>query len=171
MREVSGSSPLAPKEKFMRIAIASDHAGFYIKNQLVEMLSKEYKVIDFGTFSDISCDYPDYAVKVAKAVKNNQADKGILICATAEGMCIVANKFKGIRAGVCYSDDVAKLLAEHNFVNIICFPSRITICGSPVSIEMLYKWTKIWLETKNSSEQRHINRIEKIKLIEKENFK
>ncbi len=155
----------------MKIAIASDHAGFYIKNQLVEMLSKEYNIIDFGSFSETSCDYPDYAEKVAKAVKNNEVDKGILICATGEGMCIVANKFKGVRAGVCYCEDVARFLSEHNFVNVICFPSRIKICGSPINAEMLYKWTRIWLETKNSSEQRHINRIEKIKLIEKENFK
>lgn len=155
----------------MKIAIGSDHAGFNIKNKLVDLLSKEYKVIDFGTFSETSCDYPDYAVKVVKAIKNNEVDKGILICATGEGMCIVANKFKGIRAGVCYSDDIAKLLSEHNFVNIICFPSRVNICGSPVNVELLYKWTKIWLETKNSSEQRHIKRIDKIKLIEEENFK
>jgi ribose 5-phosphate isomerase B len=83
----------------MIIAIASDHAGYKLKTQLVEMLSKEYKIIDFGTFSDESCDYPYYAKKVALSVQNGEADRGILLCSTGEGMCIVANKFKGIKQG------------------------------------------------------------------------
>lgn len=155
----------------MKIAIASDHAGYKLKEELVEKLSKEYTVINFGTFSDEPCDYPDYAKKVALAVQNKQADYGILICATGEGMCIVANKFKGIRAGVCYSEEVAKLLAEHNFTNIICFPARVKIPNIALSVEQLYKWTSIWLNTKNSLEERHVRRVQKIELIEEENFK
>ncbi len=155
----------------MIIAISSDHAGYKLKEQLVELLSKEYKVINFGTFSEESCDYPDYAKKVAVAVQKKEADKGIILCGSGEGVCIVANKFKGIYAGLCYSEETAKLLSEHNFANVICFPARVKLCEKEITVEMLYKWTKIWLSTENSKEPRHINRIQKIKIIEEENFK
>ncbi|MCX7716241.1 MAG: RpiB/LacA/LacB family sugar-phosphate isomerase [Endomicrobia bacterium] len=155
----------------MKIAIASDHAGYEIKEQLVRMLSEEYCVINFGTFSSDSCDYPDYAKKVALAVQKNEVDRGILICATGEGMCIVANKFRGVRAGVCYSDEVAKLLSEHNFANIICFPSKVKLYDKEITPQLLYRWTKIWLETNNSKEDRHYRRMSKIITIEEENFK
>ncbi|MCX7940484.1 MAG: RpiB/LacA/LacB family sugar-phosphate isomerase [Endomicrobia bacterium] len=156
----------------MKLAVGSDHAGFRLKVDLVKKLSKEFKVIDFGTFSEESCDYPDYAVKVVNAVLNKEADCGILICATGEGMAIVANKFKGIRAGVCYSDDVAKLLSEHNFANVICFPSRIRLNNNEeITADLLYRWTKIWIESRNSVEERHKRRIKKIIAIEEANFK
>jgi len=155
----------------MKIAVASDHAGFEIKKQLVEKLEKEYKIIDFGNFSDKSCDYPDYAAKVAEAVRRKDADRGILICGSGIGMSIVANKFKGIRAGLCFSEETAKLIAEHNFANIICLPARIKVCGENLTSEKLFSWIKIWLETKSSEEERHIGRIKKIEEIEKKNFK
>ena len=155
----------------MIIAISSDHAGYKLKTQLAEMLSKEYKIIDFGTFSDEPCDYPYYAKKVVLSIQKGEAQRGILLCSTGEGMCIVANKFKGIRAGVCFSDETARLLSEHNFANVICFPTRIKIDGSQITAEILYKWTKIWLSTENSNEERHKRRIQQIKLIEEENFK
>ncbi|MEN3013136.1 MAG: RpiB/LacA/LacB family sugar-phosphate isomerase [Endomicrobiia bacterium] len=152
----------------MIIAIASDHAGYRIKKELVELLSKEYKIIDFGTFSEESCDYPDYVKKVVLAIRNKEADRGILLCSSGEGVCIVANKFKGIMAGLCYSEEVAGLLSSHNFTNVICFPTRIK---KEITSEMLYKWVKIWLNTPNSDEERHLRRIRKIKEIEEENFK
>ncbi len=155
----------------MKIAIASDHAGYVLRKKLVEKLSEEYVVIDFGCFSEDSCDYPDYAVKVAEAVQKKDVDCGILLCATGIGMSIVANKFKGIRAGVCFSDETARLISEHNFVNVICIPSRIKLCDKEISFDMVYNWVKIWLSTANSNEQRHIRRIEKISLIEKQNFR
>jgi len=155
----------------MIIAVSSDHAGYKLKTQLVEMLSKEYKIIDFGTFSDESCDYPYYAKKVALSIQNGEAERGILLCSTGEGMCILANKFKGIRAGLCFSDETARLLSEHNFANIICFPTKVKINGLEITAELLYKWTKIWLSTENSNEERHKRRIQQIKLIEEENFK
>jgi ribose 5-phosphate isomerase B len=155
----------------MIIAVSSDHAGYKLKTQLVEMLSKEYKIIDFGTFSNESCDYPYYAKKVALSIRNGEAERGILLCSTGEGMCIVANKFKGIRAGLCFSDETARLLSEHNFANIICFPTKVKINGLEITAELLYKWTKIWLSTENSNEERHKRRIQQIKIIEEENFK
>ncbi len=155
----------------MIIAVASDHAGYKIKEKLVELLSKEYKVINFGTFSEESCDYPDYAKKVAIAVQKKEAEKGIILCGSGEGVCIVANKFKGIYAGLCYSDETAKLLTDHNFANIICFPTRVKLCGKEIDAETLYRWTKIWLSNENSKEERHVRRIQKIRIIEEENFK
>lgn len=155
----------------MIVAIASDHAGFKLKKELVELLSNDYKVIDFGTFSEESCDYPDYAKKVALAIINKEAQRGILICGSGEGMCIVANKFKGIIAGLCYSDETAKLLSSHNYANVICFPARMKIDGKEISSSLLYRWTSMWLSTENSKEERHKRRVLKIKKIEEENFK
>ncbi len=153
----------------MNLAIASDHTGFEIKKNLVKKLNNEgYNVIDFGCYSDESCDYPDYAIKVSKAVQRKDAKFGILICGSGIGMSIVANKFKGIRAGLCFSEETAKLIAEHNFANIICLPARIKVCGENISEDKLYLWIKIWLTTSNSTEDRHINRIKKIELLEKE---
>lgn len=155
----------------MIIAIASDHAGFKLKKELVELLSNEYRVIDFGTFSEESCDYTDYAKKVALAIVRKDAEKGILLCGSGEGMCIVANKFKGIIAGLCYNEETARLLSLHNYANIICFPARVKIDGKDITSNLLYKWTSIWLNTENSQEERHKRRILKIKEIEEENFK
>jgi len=155
----------------MKIAIASDHAGFELKKLLVEKLISEYNIIDFGCHNKESCDYPDYALKVARAVQRKDVERGILICGSGIGMSIVANKFRGVRAGLCFSDDIAKLISEHNFANVICLPARIKICGEVIDVEKLYSWIKIWLETRNSIEERHIRRIKKIEQIEEENFK
>lgn len=155
----------------MIIAIASDHAGFKLKKELVELLSNDYKVIDFGTFSEESCDYPDYAKKVSLAILKEEAQRGILICGSGEGVCIVANKFKGIIAGLCYNEETAKLLSLHNYANVICFPARVKIDGKDITSDLLYRWTLIWLNTENSNEERHKRRILKIKEIEEENFK
>ena len=106
----------------MVIAIGSDHGGYECKEHVVSFLnSKGYKVIDVGTFSKDSCNYPDYAFKVANNVASGVADKGILICTSGEGVTIAANKVKGIRCGIGYNDDVSHLIVEHNHANIIAF--------------------------------------------------
>ncbi len=155
----------------MKIGIASDHAGFNLKKELVEKLSEKYKVIDFGCFSEESCDYTDYAEKVAKAVQNKEVDRGILLCATGIGMCITANKFKGVYAALCYSEDTGRLSSEHNFANVLCLPARTKICGQEVDVNTLLTFIDLWINTKNSDEERHRRRVEKIKFIEKQNFK
>lgn len=157
--------------KIMKIAIASDHAGFEVKRYLVEKLKKEYPVIDFGCFSEESCDYPDHAYKVALAVSKKEVDFGVLICGTGVGMSIVANKIKGVRAALCYSEEVVSLAREHNNSNIICLPSRVKINGEKITSEKLYCWIKVFLKTNFSREDRHKRRVEKIELIEKNNFK
>lgn len=144
----------------MKISLGTDHAGFDIKKTVVDFLkSSGHEVIDCGTFSKDSCDYPDFAKAVASDILTGKAEKGVLICGTGIGMAIAANKVKGIRAGVCWNKETAKLIALHNNANIICLGSRF------LSIEEIFDMIKIFLETQ--FEQRHMNRISKISDMEK----
>lgn len=111
----------------MTIAAGSDHAGFAHKNFLKTWLEQQgYNVQDFGTHSADSTDYPDYAHPVALAVEQGKADLGLLICGTANGMAMAANKHQGIRAALCWNTEVAALARQHNNANIICIPARFT---------------------------------------------
>jgi len=119
----------------MKIAIANDHAGVDYKNLLVRHLTdKGYEVINLGTDTALSVDYPDYAEKVAKAVQEKNADLGILICGTGIGMSIAANKFKGIRAALCGDCYSAELTRKHNDANILCLGARVL--GSDLMIKI-----------------------------------
>ena len=107
------------------IAIGCDHAGFEYKTALVKWLNaKGYQVKDFGVYENKSVDYPDYAHPVASAVETGEAAFGILLCGSANGVAITANKHQGIRAGLCWENEVAKLVRLHNDANIICIPAR-----------------------------------------------
>lgn len=109
----------------MNIAIGGDHAGFKLKNDLmVYLLEKGYELQDFGPDSADSVDYPDYAHPVAESVSAGENDLGILICGSANGVCITANKHKGIRAAVAWEEEVAALARQHNNANIVCIPAR-----------------------------------------------
>jgi len=144
----------------MNIAFGCDHAAFEIKNEIINFVKKlGHTVTDFGTFSNQSCDYPDFAFKVAEAVAQKTADKGILVCGTGIGMSIVANKVKGIRAAVCWNKETAALIAQHNNANIICLGARFA------TIDEICERIKIYLETK--FEERHLKRINKISALEK----
>ncbi|QOI96842.1 MAG: ribose 5-phosphate isomerase B [Flammeovirgaceae bacterium] len=111
----------------MTIAAGSDHAGFEHKELLKKWLEhKGHTVVDFGTSSPESADYPDYAHPVADAVENHQADFGLLICGSANGMAMTANKHQGIRAALCWNEEVAALARQHNNANIVCIPARFT---------------------------------------------
>ena len=136
----------------MKIAIAADHGGFEYKNKIIKHLSG-YEVKDFGTFSEESCDYPEFAKKVALEVASGNYDRGILICGTGIGMSICANKVKGIRAALCSDKFSAKATREHNDSNILCMGARVI--DLPLAIEI----TDIWLSTPFSNEERHIRRI------------
>jgi len=110
----------------MKIAIANDHAGTEYKFKIKEHLEeKGYEVTDFGTDDTASVDYPDYAEKVANAIRNGQADLGILICGTGVGMSIAANKFRGIRASLCGDCFSAEMTRRHNDSNILCLGARV----------------------------------------------
>lgn len=107
----------------MKIAIGSDHAGFEYKELLKGNLS-EHEVRDFGTYSKDSADYPDFAHPVSLAVENNEFDLGILVCGSANGVAITANKHQGIRAAICWTEELASLARRHNNANILCLPAR-----------------------------------------------
>jgi ribose 5-phosphate isomerase B len=145
----------------MKIAFGTDHGGFEFKEQIIGLLkSLGHDVVDCGCFSNASCDYPDFGYAVACLVSKGDCDKGVLICGTGVGISISANKLPGIRAAVCYSDEVAKLISEHNDANIICLSGRM------FTIDVLLRWIKTWITTPFSNEPRHVTRINKIKQIE-----
>ena len=138
----------------MRIAIGADHGGYEYKNQIIEMLKNNgYTVKDFGTDSAESCDYPEFAKRVAAAVSSKEFDRGILICGTGIGMSIVANKQKGIRAALCSDLFSAKATREHNDSNILCLGARV------IDIDLALQITEVWLNTPFSNEERHLRRI------------
>ncbi len=141
----------------MNIAIGADHAGFSLKEEIKKYLGKTnaHHLIDKGTYSDDSVDYPDFAHPVAESVAGKECDAGILICGSANGVAITANKHKGIRAAVCWTEEIASLARKHNNANIICIPSRF------VSKELAKKMTGIFL-TEPFEKGRHEKRVEKI---------
>ncbi len=141
------------------IIIGSDHAGFSLKEKIKEFLiESKYNVVDVGTFSTDSVDYPIIAKEVAEKIASNEYEKGILICGTGIGMCIAANKINGIRAVVCSDTTSAKFSRQHNNTNILCFGERIV--GEYLAKDIC----TIWLETEFEAErhQRRINLIENL---------
>jgi ribose 5-phosphate isomerase B len=113
------------------IAIGCDHAGFEYKTKIVPWLNqKGWQVNDFGTYSPDSVDYPDFVHPVASSIEKQECVFGILICGTGNGVCMTANKHPGIRAGLCWATDVAKLIRQHNNANIICIPARFAALPS-----------------------------------------
>ena len=139
------------------IAVGSDHAGYELKNQLMEHLkNRGYEVKDYGTYSEASCDYPDYAKQVANAVAVGEAEKGLLVCGTGIGMSIAANKVKGIRAAVSSDEFSAEATRSHNDANILCLGARV------VDYAKAERLLDIFLDTPFSAEEKHIRRISKI---------
>ncbi|MBT6325272.1 MAG: ribose 5-phosphate isomerase B [Bdellovibrionales bacterium] len=137
----------------MKVFIASDHAAFECKNELIDhLINQGHKVKDLGPFNSERCNYPDYAKYVAEAVSKNDT-KGILLCGSGIGVSIVANRFAGIRAALCRSSEDAKLSREHNDSNIICFGARVS------TLEAIKEMTDTWLATE-FSQGRHSERIE-----------
>lgn len=107
------------------IAIGADHAGFEYKTAIVQHLnSLGYQVCDFGTYSENSVDYPDFAHPTAESVEKNESAFGILVCGSANGVAITANKHQGIRAALCWLSDIAELARKHNNANVVCIPAR-----------------------------------------------
>ena len=144
----------------MVIAIGCDHGGFVLKDACKKAVEEfGYEVVDFGTFDTQSVDYPDYALKVALAVKEGRADKGILLCGTGIGISIAANKVKGIRCAHITDLFCAQMCAEHNDANVIAMGGRIT------SPETAYEMVKVYLSTPFAG-GRHQKRLDKITAIE-----
>jgi len=138
------------------IAIGSDHAGFDYKQSLKQWLEKNnYTVADYGTHSLDSVDYPDFAHPVADAVEKGEADAGLLLCGSANGVAITANKHQGIRAALCWTEEIASLARQHNNANIVCIPARY------VSNDEAEKILITFLRTPFEG-GRHERRVEKI---------
>lgn len=147
----------------MRIAIGCDHGGFVLKDSIIAYLDeKGYEVLDFGTYTTASVDYPDIALPVALAVAEGRADKGILMCGTGIGITIAANKVDGIRAAVVSNEFCARATAQHNNANILGLGGRV------VSPEEAVHLVDVWLNTPFEG-ARHQVRIDKITAIEKAN--
>ncbi|MFA5794896.1 MAG: ribose 5-phosphate isomerase B [Candidatus Brocadiia bacterium] len=145
----------------MKIAIASDHAGFKVKEVVKSLVKKfSHSCQDFGTNSEDSVDYPDYAFKVAEAVASGAYERGILVCGSGLGMAIAANKVKGIRAVTVHNELTAEMSRRHNDANVLCLGARIL---QPSDIEGI---VKVWLATPFEKE-RHTRRLDKISQYEK----
>ena len=148
----------------MRIAIASDHRGFKLKNFLGDYLSsKGYEVIDFGTFSSDSCDYPDYVYPAVLSVKNRKAKRAIVICYTGIGSCIAANKIKGIRAALAFNIKTAVYSRRHNNSNVL------VLAAGFVKRDYAKRLVIRWLNTEFEG-GRHERRLRKIQKIEEKNY-
>jgi ribose 5-phosphate isomerase B len=142
-----------------RLGIGSDHAGFRLKESVKRWLvDRTYAVLDLGTHSEESCDYPDFAIALAEAMAAGEVSRGILICGTGVGMSIVANKFSHLRAAVCHDPTTARFSRAHNDANILTLGSRIT--GEMVALDIVNAWLHTPFEG-----GRHSRRLEKIERL------
>lgn len=137
----------------MKLIIGSDHAAYEVKEELKKHLSLKHEVVDVGTHSTDSCDYPDYAIELCKAVRKEEC-LGILLCGSGVGVSMVANRFKGIRASLCLDVLVAGLSRSHNNANVLCLGARLTPMGKIIEI------SDVWLSTSFEGD-RHAKRVEK----------
>lgn len=139
-----------------RIAIGGDHAGYAYKGRLLKWLEERgYEVKDFGTYSSESADYPDFAHQVAEVVEKNEYPLGVLICGSANGVAMTANKHQGVRAAICWTEELATLARSHNNANILCLPARF------IAADLAEKITERFLAT-DFEGGRHARRVGKI---------
>jgi len=143
----------------MKVAIGADHAGFDLK-EAIRAHFTDIEFIDVGTHSEDSCDYPDYAIAVARKVASGEAATGVLVCGTGVGMSMTANRVPGIRAAACSESYTARLTRDHNDANVLCIGSRVV--GEGVAIDIV----EAWLGTSFSGGERHVRRLEKMHALE-----
>ncbi|EAP87776.1 MULTISPECIES: ribose 5-phosphate isomerase B [Croceibacter] len=140
----------------MKIAIGNDHAGTFYKNTIVEYLKSEnIEVINYGTNSEDSVDYPDFVHPVAADVESNSVNLGIIICGSGNGASMTANKHQGVRSALCWTKEITKLAREHNDANILSIPARFT------SVQQALEMVKVFLNTEFEG-GRHQTRVDKI---------
>jgi ribose 5-phosphate isomerase B len=146
----------------MKIAIGSDHRGFDAKRRIALLLGQlGHEAFDVGPAGPESVDYPDYGLQVARAVGEGRVDRGILICGTGIGMCIAANKVKGVRAAPCHDSITAEMSRRHNDANILCLSADL------LGDELMSRMIRIWLQTEFEG-GRHARRVEKITQFERD---
>jgi ribose 5-phosphate isomerase B len=149
----------------MKIALACDHGGFPLKKIVKEsILADGYTLIDLGTDSTESVDYPDFAEKLGLAITRGEADRGILICGSGVGACIAVNKIRGVYAGICHDTYSAHQGVEHDNMNVLCLGARV------IGTELAKELVKAFLSARFSNEERHVRRVNKIYKIEKAGF-
>ncbi len=145
----------------MKIAIASDHAGFALKQILRRFLEEQnYEVADLGTDGETSVDYPDFAEKIGAAIIENSAERGVLICGSGVGASVAANKIRGVRAGLCHDTYSAHQGVEHDAMNVLVLGSRV------VGAELAKELSKAFLAAEFTGEERHSRRLEKVAALE-----
>jgi RpiB/LacA/LacB family sugar-phosphate isomerase len=145
----------------MKVAIASDHAGFLMKQDVAEYLKKNgFDVVDLGTNSQDPVDYPDFSEAIGRALLEGKAERGIVICGSGVGASVAANKIPGIRAGLCHDHYSAHQGLEHDDMNVLVLGSRV------IGLEMAHELTLAFLNAKFTGEDRHQRRLAKIKSIE-----
>jgi ribose 5-phosphate isomerase B len=147
----------------MKIAIGCDHGALDLKNKMIEHLQKQgHEVVNFGTDTLASCDYPDFAAPAAKAVASGECDKGIVLCTTGIGVSITCNKVKGIRCALLSDVMSARMTREHNDTNMMAIGAGVV--GQMLALEI----ADTWLGTDFSGEERHQRRIDKVMALEQE---
>jgi ribose 5-phosphate isomerase B len=146
----------------MKIALACDHGGYALKNIIKDcVLADGYSVIDLGTDSDESVDYPDYAEKLGMAITGGEAERGILMCGSGVGASIAANKINGVYAAVCHDTYSAHQGVEHDNMNVLCLGARV------IGPELAQELVDAFLNARFSNEERHVRRVNKVYKIEK----
>ncbi|MEL7591370.1 MAG: ribose 5-phosphate isomerase B [Anaerolineaceae bacterium] len=145
----------------MRIAISADHAGFLIKDDVINLVQAlGHDVIDLGTYNQEPVDYPDFAFKLGKMIVEKKAERGVLICGSGVGACIAVNKIKGVYGCVCHDTYSAHQGVEHDNMNVLCIGSRI------LGIELVKEIVKAFLTAEFQTEERFVRRFEKVRSIE-----
>ncbi len=151
----------------MKVAVGCDHGGFVLKEAVINKIKQlGFEVLDFGTDSENSVDYPDFAIAVAQAILSGKAQRGILMCGSGVGVCITANKFKGIYASIAHDAYTAAQGVTHDNMNILCLGGRV------IKPEQASVLTEAFLTaTAQGQEERHLRRIQKVLEVEGQNFK
>jgi RpiB/LacA/LacB family sugar-phosphate isomerase len=145
----------------MKVSIACDHAGFHLKNSVIEMVHRlGHEEIDVGTFSEESVDYPEFVVKACEVILEGKAQRGVLLCGSGVGACITANKIRGIYAGLCHDTYSAHQGVEHDEMNVLCLGARV------IGTEMAKELVKAFLTATFSGEERHVRRLSQMRRIE-----
>lgn len=140
----------------MKIAIACDHAGFSLKAIIIDLAIKAgFEIVDFGTMSNISVDYPDFVHPLCREIENASVKMGVLICGSGNGVAITANKYSSVRAALCWNEEIAMLARKHNNANVLCIPARF------VSVKMASQIFKDFISTPFEG-GRHQIRVDKI---------
>ena len=145
----------------MKIAVAADHAGFPLKDKVLEAVrAVGHEVVDLGTHSTEPVDYPDYARAVGDAIQQGRAERAVLLCGSGVGACVAANKMIGIRGAICHDIYSAHQGVEHDDMNVLCLGARI------IGPELIPELVKAFVDARFTGEERHVRRLNKIKAIE-----